>query len=421
MRFILSLYIKAFSNLNRNVWLLALAMFVNRTGSMVLLFTSLYLTNEMHFSIGHAGIAMSFYGAGGILGSFAGGWLSDRKNYYDVMIFSLIGSGLVLPAILFATDLVSISVIIFSYAFLSDMFRPAMSKGIALYSSPETRTRSVSLIRLAVNLGFSVGPVIGGLVAYYIGYRPLMVLDGISSITAGIVVILFIPRKVGAFERPTRQARAESKSVYRDVDYLFFILMVALYGSCFFQLFASVPQYLDKVWNYNEKEISWVLALNGLLVVLIEMPLMAMLEHRKKIFGFIIVGALCVPAAFTILIFGYGAVPVVILYTFIITISEIMAMPFMMNFTLSRPAKERQGEYSALYSIAFGIANICAPLIGLGVADLYGFDIMFYLLIGLSILNAMGFLVLRNRIETKKLRHQLIDPEELNDPKTSEN
>lgn len=376
---------------------------------MVLLFTSLYLTNELKFSIGHAGIAMSFYGAGSILGSFAGGWLADRKNYFDVMVFSLLGSGLVLPSILFAHDLISVALILFAYAFLSDMFRPAMSKGIAFYSSAENRTRSVSLIRLAINLGFSVGPVIGGFVAFHLGYKPLMLIDGATSVLAGVVVIFFIPRKVVGLKKSTPQLRAATKSVYRDFEYLFFILMVALYGACFFQLFASVPQYLDKVWHYNEKEIAWVLALNGFLVVLIEMPLMALLEHKREVFRFILLGALCVPAAFTILILGQGALPIVLLYTLVITFSEILAMPFMMNFTLSRPAKERQGEYSALYSIAFGIANTCAPLIGLGVADVHGFKVMFYLLISLSLLNALGFWFLKNRLEVEHENEELIE------------
>jgi predicted MFS family arabinose efflux permease len=140
MRYILSLYANAFTNLDRNVWILAFAMFVNRTGSMVLLFTSLYLTEELDFSLSHAGIAVSFYGAGSILGSFAGGWLTDRKNYFDVMVFSLISSGLILPTILLTTNLILISAIIFLYAFCADMFRPAMSAGIALYSTAENRT-----------------------------------------------------------------------------------------------------------------------------------------------------------------------------------------------------------------------------------------------------------------------------------------
>jgi predicted MFS family arabinose efflux permease len=55
------------------VWVLAISMVVNRAGSMVLFFTSLYLTKELHYSISQAGFVMSFYGIGSILGSFFGG------------------------------------------------------------------------------------------------------------------------------------------------------------------------------------------------------------------------------------------------------------------------------------------------------------------------------------------------------------
>jgi predicted MFS family arabinose efflux permease len=402
MRYILSLYANAFTNLDRNVWILAFAMFVNRTGSMVLLFTSLYLTEELKFSLAHAGIAVSFYGAGSILGSFAGGWLTDRKNYFDVMVFSLLSSGLILPTILLTSNLILISGIIFLYAFCADMFRPAMSAGIALYSTAENRTRSIGLIRLAINLGFSLGPLIGGVVAFYFGYKPLMIIDGFTSVLTAVVVIRYVSRKAAGKKSEDQLPRSDSKSVYLDYKYLFFILMVAMYGVCFFQLFASIPQYLTRVWNYNEIEMSLVLILNGLIVVVVEMPLMTALQHKSKYFGFIVLGALCVPVSLTILISGNGWLPVVLLYTLVITFSEILAMPFMMNFTLSRPPVSRRGEYAALYSIAFGIANVGAPLAGLGIADKYGFNTMFVVLISLGIVNTIGFWILKTKLEPKK-------------------
>ena len=127
------------------------------------------------------------------------------------------------------------------------------------------------------------------------------------------------------------------------------------------------------------------------------MPLISFLENNQKIFRFIITGVLCLPVAFGILHFGKGMMVWAIAYTFIITFSEIFAMPFMMNYALSRPLKERQGQYSALYSIAFGLSNIAAPLIGLGIAGEYGFDRMFYFFIGLSLVTAFGFMLLNKR------------------------
>ena len=113
MQRVVALYREAFSNIQRNTWILSIAMFINRSGSMVLLFTSLYLTNELNFSLRDAGIIMSFYGIGSVLGSYTGGWLTDRINYFDIMLFSLISSGLILLLMLFATSAVMISAVIF--------------------------------------------------------------------------------------------------------------------------------------------------------------------------------------------------------------------------------------------------------------------------------------------------------------------
>jgi MFS family permease len=109
------------------------------------------------------------------------------------------------------------------------------------------------------------------------------------------------------------------------------------------------------------------------------------------------------PISFLILKFGAGLLITAIIYTIVITFSEIFAMPFMMNYSLSRPKKERQGQYSALYSIAYGIANIAAPSVGLGIAAAYGFDNMFNFIIVLSCLLAIGFYWLKQSSEKVKV------------------
>lgn len=403
MNVLIGLYRQSFSNLQRNAWILALAMFINRSGSMVLLFTSLYFTKELHFSIAQAGLIMSFYGFGSVLGSYAGGWLTDRKNFFDIMILALLGSGLILLFLLLVKTPFFLSIVIFCYAFMADMFRPAHSAAIAAYSAPENLTRSVSLARLAINLGFSLGPAAGGLIALYLGYKWLFVIDAFTSFAAAAMLYVYLPKHISEKNRHHNEIlRDSSTSAYRDGAYLFFILLVALYGICFFQLFASIPQFFSKVCNYNEDTIGLLLAFNGLLVVVIEMPLIAHLEKRKKKFMYIIAGTLCIPVSFLFLQHGNTLIIWSLVYTLIITLSEILAMPFMMNHALSASRKERQGQYMALYSIGFGIANILAPSLGLGIAGKFGFDEMFYFLIALSLLTAAGFAWLSSVHKKKK-------------------
>jgi predicted MFS family arabinose efflux permease len=249
-----------------------------------------------------------------------------------------------------------------------------------------------------VNLGFSVGPAVGGFIALYLGYKWLFVLDAFTSFGAAFMLYKYLPRhRLHPKQAKNAVLSDSSTSAYRDYNYLFFILLVALYGTCFFQLFASMPQYFSQVCNYTEDTIGLLLALNGLLVVIIEMPLILVLEKTKRTFFYIILGALCLPLAFALLMFGKGLISMAIFYTLVITLSEIFAMPFMMNYALSVSPKERQGQYNALYSMGYGIATITAPSIGLGIADSYGFDALFVFLISMGFLVALAFGLLTRR------------------------
>jgi predicted MFS family arabinose efflux permease len=395
---LLRLYRDAFSGLHRNTWMLAVSMFVNRSGSMVLLFSSLYMTKELHFSVSQTGLIMSLYGIGSVLGAYAGGWLTDRMNYFSLMLWSLVGCGLILLLMLVATTPLTVGLVIFFYPLVGDMFRPANSTAITAYSTPENRTRSVSLVRLAVNLGFSVGPAVGGFIALYLGYKWLYVLDALTSFCAAALLRIYLPKQPpGAVVRTAETKRPASPSAYRDFRYLFFSLLVATYGICFFQLFASVPQYFSREFHYSEDTIGLLLALNGFLVVVIELPLVLVLEKHRRNFRYIILGTLCLPVAFGILLLHEEAIVFSIVYTFFITLSEIFAMPFMMNHALSRGPSDRQGQYAALYSIAFGAATIGAPSIGLVVAEKFGFASLFYLLIAVSLLLSLLFHLIRER------------------------
>jgi predicted MFS family arabinose efflux permease len=398
---LISLYKSSFSNLEKNIWILSFASFINRSGSMVLLFTSLYLTKELHFSISQAGFIMSMYGIGSIIGSYLGGWLTDRINFFYLLVFSQVVSGLILLLMIVGKTALEISAIVFFYALVADVFRPANSTAIATFSNPANRTRSFSLVRLAVNLGFSVGPAVGGFVALHLGYHLLFVIDAVTSICAGIMLFFVLPKTNSLHqERKKDETKVKSKSAYRDTEYLKFIFFVAIYGIIFFQIFASVPQFFSRELGYGEDLIGLLMAFNGLLVVLVEMPIVGILEKKNQNFKFIIWGVWCLPLCFLFLLFGKGMLIWAVVYTIVITLSEIFAMPFMMNYALSKPPKERQGQYSALYSIAYGIANIAAPSVGLAIADNYGFNAMFYVLIVISILCYFGF---RSLKKTEKI------------------
>jgi predicted MFS family arabinose efflux permease len=229
------IYKNAYAGLSKPIWFLAIILFINRCASMVLLFSSLYMINELHFSQAQAGLVMSCYGMGSITGSYIGGWLSDRYNVVMIMFLSLVISGVLLISILWITSPLAFGILLFLYALIADTFRPANAVAVKRCSAAENVTRSFSLVRMAINLGFTVAPAIGGFFALHFGYSRLFVIDACSTIIAAIIMITFlkIPNPDGVLANKSKKVLV-SKSAYQDVPYLLFIIFVAFYGICFF-------------------------------------------------------------------------------------------------------------------------------------------------------------------------------------------
>jgi predicted MFS family arabinose efflux permease len=164
----LSLYKTSFTGLSKESWLLSFIMLVNRSGTMVLPFMTLYLTSkEMHRTLSEAGFVMALFGLGSIIGAYFGGKFSDKIGFYKVQLFTLIGGGMMFIVLGQVKSYPLICVVTFLLSMINEAFRPANSSSIAFFSNSENRTRSYSLNRLAINLGWAVGATIGGLVAAF--------------------------------------------------------------------------------------------------------------------------------------------------------------------------------------------------------------------------------------------------------------
>ncbi|HEY8896342.1 MAG TPA: MFS transporter, partial [Niastella sp.] len=158
----LSLYRNAYSGLSPSIWWLSFIMLVNRSGTMVLPFMTIYLTTAKGYSIGKAGFVMALFGLGAVTGAFLGGKLTDRIGYHKVQLITLLGGGVLFMLLGQMQTYPLICLFTFLLSMVNDAFRPANSTAIVAYSKENTRTRSYALHRLAINLGWAVGSAIGG-------------------------------------------------------------------------------------------------------------------------------------------------------------------------------------------------------------------------------------------------------------------
>lgn len=376
-------YRSAYSGLSRATWLLSFIMLINRSGTMVIPFMTLYLTSEeMGYSVAQAGIVFGLFGLGAFFGAYAGGKLTDKIGFYKVQLLALAGGGLLFMVLGQLRSYELICLFTFLLSFVNEAFRPANSAAIAFYSKKENRTRSYSLNRLAINLGWAAGSAVGGILAD-ISYELLFWVDGFTNLGAAVLMWLLLRQ---AATSPAKQAEETTQapvlSAYKDRQYLLFIIFVTLFACCFFQLFTNVPVFLKKNLHYTETYIGSLMALNGLIIVLVEMVLIYKLENKGRDMAYIVAGTLLMGAAYLYLLTPYYSLLTGIVLILFITFGEILAMPFMNSYWIQRAHPANRGQYAALYTMAWSVAQTLGPMSGAQLAERYGFR-MLWLVIGL--------------------------------------
>lgn len=393
-------YIGSFAGLSREVWLLAFITFVNRAGSMVVPFLSLYLTKDMGLALEQVGWIMSCFGAGSVLGSWLGGKLTDKLGFYDVMIGALLTSGFAFIALQYVEGFVPFGFGVFILMVLSDAFRPAMFVAIRGYATPETRTRAVTLIRLAINLGFSIGPAIGGLIIAGWSYGGLFWVDGLTSLAAMALLWGNLPRQAAMKDGEAKRSAAR-RSPYRDGLYLFFLLTTVLICIPFLQYFSSIPLFYNAVHGMNELAIGLLLGANGGLIFLIEMPLIKYCEDRAFDRMRILVVSVVLFALSFVVLNLFPNIVFLWVGMLCMTVGEMLNFPFMNRFAFDRAEHGATGAYMALFTIAWSVAHIIGHTLGLNLIARFGYDATWYIFTGMLVL-AIGMLLALNRMVARE-------------------
>jgi predicted MFS family arabinose efflux permease len=367
-------YRAAFSGLPRDVWFLSLVMLVNRAGSMVLPFISLYLTQERGLSVLAAGRILSLYGIGSAIGSWIGGWASDKIGPDRTLTVSLAASGVGFLWLGFQQDLWAITVGVLVLSIVSESFRPACMAAMAQRSPARLRVRTFALLRLAANLGVGVGPAVGGVLALY-DYRLLFIVDALTC-WAAVPLLLRLPGPDPVVAEEDAGARGRAGSPWADGPFLLLLLLVIVLAVSFFQVFSTLPVYFREVYGFREDMIGILLGFNAGIIVLFEMVLIHWAERfdRMRLIG---AGAFLVCLGFALMPLGtsaaYAALTIVV-WTF----GEMLALPLLNAAVADRAASGSRGRYMGLYTMAYSVAFIIAPATGTWVYDRLGPTALWY-------------------------------------------
>ncbi len=402
LRQLFNAYKTSFTGLSKETWLLSIVILFNRCGYMAVPFMGLYVTQALHRPESDAGIIISLFGVGAILGATAGGKLTDMFGFRPVQIFSSLIGGVLFLSFALTENFHVLCILALIISFFYDAFRPANFTAIAAYAAEGKETRSYSLNRLATNIGWSVGISMAGIIAS-INYKLLFVVDGVVSIVVALAIFMFLPAVKG-FRKAVIEKTQNMvvRKPWEDVLFIKFILLTTVFATCFFLMFRVVPVFFKNVWHLDEALIGLILGVNGIIIALLEMIMISKIENKRSPQFYIVIGVLIVGLSFAVLMLPkFLPVVVALLSVTCFTFGEMFAIPFINTFVIKRSNEFNRGQYAAGYTVSWSVAQVLGPIGGFYIAKLFGYNPLFISITLMLLLCAYGYSALNYQEKPK--------------------
>lgn len=340
---------------------------------MVLPFIALYANQILNVSKGDAGLVLAAYGIGAFISAPFSGRLSDKIGALKLMKISLFSTGSFLFLYSFVTDFIWFLALTFIWAILSEAFRPASMAFISDEITSDRRKTAFALHRLAINLGMSIGPVVGGILST-INFHLLFYINGLTALAAGIFLILSPWEKHEVVEKEAEIKEPviphQKVNVFSDRRLIYFLLALIPVEIVFFQHIGALPLFIVSDLGFSNAVFGFLTAVNTVLIIFIEVPLndsMRNWDDRKSL----ALGALLSGVGFGLMAFTNTIPPIVFLIV-IWTFGEMIFFPSSGEYIAKIAPEKQRGEYMGYFQMSFSFAFMVGPWLGTTVLDHYG-------------------------------------------------
>lgn len=346
-------------SLPRPIWIAFAATLVHRSGTMALPFLVLYLTEERRLPAETAGWTLGVYGAGSLLAGPLAGWLVSRVGARAVMVVSLLGTAVALGLVPILTSMYAVIGLVAVWSVIGESFRPACFAVVADLVEPERRREAFAVLRLAVNLGMSIGPALGGGLAAS-SYSLLFAVDAGTSLLAAALLALPVARSLAV--RPVTGPTRDRMGAGARWPFALHLLATGLVAMVAFQAISTMPLYMVDELSLSPAVYGAAFAFSGVLIVLFEVPFTS-LSRRWPHRPLLVFGAAVTGLGFAGLALVHD-VPGVLAITAIWTLGEILLGPAAAARVADLEPPHARGLYMGIYNAAWSAAFAVGPWLG---------------------------------------------------------
>ncbi|GAA2645853.1 MULTISPECIES: MDR family MFS transporter [Streptomyces] len=363
------------SGLPTAFWWLWTSTLVNRLGAFVATFMALYLTLDRGYSASFAGLVVALHGLGGVLSSLAAGVMTDRLGRRPTLLAAQASTAFSVALLGFMEHPAAIAAVALLVGVTSNASRPAVAAMMADIVRPEDRVRAFALNYWAINLGFAVSATAAGVIAEYSYLAGFL---GEAALTLVCAVLVFVKLPESRPERPVSGSAGAADepaiglgTVLRDGRFMGVVGLSFLISLIFTQGSVGLPVAMGSA-GFSPGDYGLVIAGNGLLIVLLQIPVTGFIERRdpQKL---LVISALLAGYGFALTAFA-GPLWTYALTVCVWTLAEIVNSPTQMSLVVRLSPVHGRGRYQGVYNLSWAVASLVAPLMAGLLIDRFGAD-----------------------------------------------
>jgi len=346
-------------------WWIWTSILVNWLGAFTGPILALSLTDARGYSVSYAGFVVSLLGAGAIAGSAAGGILADRIGRRLTMFAGHCLTAVSMVLLGLSTAQGAVSAAAFAAGLGAASVRPAAQASLADLVPSADRPRAFAYNYWAVNTGTAVSAVLAGLMVEH-GYTQLFLADAATTLLCGAVVLAKVPETrpdrpapapADRAQRHTAEAHAHAP-LRKDAPFLLFVLLTLVFAAVYEQKAAALPVVVTG-HGHSAATFSLLMALNALLVVLLQLPVTRLVSGRSRA-AVLLAGGVLVGVGFGLTGLATGTLPLV--GTVVVwTAGEMLYAPLAGAVSAELAPVHRRGRYQGAYGTAWSAAAFIGP------------------------------------------------------------
>ncbi|MFD3698483.1 MDR family MFS transporter [Streptomyces sp. NPDC058646] len=393
------------SGLPRAFWWLWVSTLVNRLGAFVATFMTLYLTLDRGYSASFAGLVVALHGLGGVASSLVAGVMTDRLGRRPTLLVANASTAFSVALLGFMEHPAAIAAVALLVGMTSNASRPAVAAMMADIVRPEDRVRAFALNYWAINLGFAVSATAAGLIAEH-SYLAGFLGEAALTLACAVLVYAKLPesRPAAAASAPggaagKAAAAAEPETglgtVLRDRRFMGVVGLSFLISLIFTQGSVGLPVAMGAA-GFSPADYGLVSAVNGVLIVLLQIPVTRFIEHRDPQ-RLLVASALLAGYGFAMTAFA-GPLWAYALTVAVWTLAEIVNSPTQMSLVARLSPLHGRGRYQGMYTLSWAVAALVAPLMAGVMIDRYGAGWLWAATGALGTLAAAGYWLLMRRL-----------------------